>query len=166
MGQNRSIGCSYKLAEEAQSGIHSVAALKGGRDAQLEHAGATLFFDREKSRSCQHVSTKDSQPPERMISLLTSRLPRSKRTARRASLGLIPCFIFSSSHLLVSAKLLSQLSVDLLLSEKRPEPGCDISEQRHSSPYEASKILPSAATCLPHSRVSLSSLFRPFAVRV
>src|SRR6266566_800560 len=49
-----------------------------------------------KRRSCQHVSTKDSQPPERTISLLTSRLPRSKRTARRASWRLMPCFIFSS----------------------------------------------------------------------
>src|SRR5256885_15612259 len=55
MGQNRSMGCSYKLAEEAQSGIHPIAALRAGRDAQLEHAGASLFFDREKSKSCQHV---------------------------------------------------------------------------------------------------------------
>ena len=55
MGQNRSTECSYKLAEEAQSGIHSVAALKGARDAQLERASVPLFFDREKSKSCQHV---------------------------------------------------------------------------------------------------------------
>ena len=57
MGQNTSIGCSYKLAEQTPSGIYpaAAAALRSGRDAQLERAGAPLFFDREKSRSCQHV---------------------------------------------------------------------------------------------------------------
>src|SRR5712664_567803 len=48
-------------------------------------------------KSCQHVSTKDSQPAERTTSFVTSRFPRSKRTARSASLRLIPCFIFSSA---------------------------------------------------------------------
>jgi diguanylate cyclase (GGDEF)-like protein len=57
MGQNKSLGCSYKFAEQTQSGIHPVAAaaLRSGREAQLERAGATLLFDHEKSRSCQHV---------------------------------------------------------------------------------------------------------------
>jgi len=57
MGQNKSLGCSYRLAEQTESGIHPVAAavLRSGRDAQQEHAGAPLFFDRQKSRSCQHV---------------------------------------------------------------------------------------------------------------
>jgi len=31
--------------------------------------------------------------------------------------------------------------------------------------YDVSKILAIAATCLPHSRVSLLSLFRPWSVR-
>ena len=57
MGQNKSLGCSYKLAEQTQSGIHPVATtvLRSRRNAQMDHAGAPLFFDREKSRSCQHV---------------------------------------------------------------------------------------------------------------
>src|SRR5712671_1680076 len=49
-----------------------------------------------KRKSCQLVSTKDSQPAERTTSFVTWRLPRSKRTARSASSRLIPCFIFSS----------------------------------------------------------------------
>src|SRR5258705_2265294 len=48
-------------------------------------------------RSCHNVSTKDSQPPERTTSFVTSRLPRSKSTARSASLRLIPCFILASA---------------------------------------------------------------------
>ena len=57
MGQNRFLGSSYKLAEQSQSGIHPVAAtaLKSGRNAQPRRAGVPIFFDREKSRSCQHV---------------------------------------------------------------------------------------------------------------
>ena len=43
-----------------------------------------------KRKSCQHVSTKDSQPPDRTTSFVTSRLPRSRRTARSASLRLMP----------------------------------------------------------------------------
>src|SRR6266404_125409 len=50
-----------------------------------------------KRRSCQEVSTSDSQPADRTTSFVTSRFPRSKRTARSASLRLIPCFIFSSA---------------------------------------------------------------------
>jgi len=52
---------------------------------------------RAKRKSCQHVSTKDSQPAERTTSFVTRDLPRSRRTARSASLRLIPCFIFSSA---------------------------------------------------------------------
>jgi len=57
MGQNRFLASSYKLAERSQSGIHPVAAtaLKSGRNAQPRRAGVPIFFDREKSRSCQHV---------------------------------------------------------------------------------------------------------------
>jgi hypothetical protein len=47
--------------------------------------------------SHSRVSTKDSPPAERTTSLVTSRLPSSKRTARSASLRLMPCFIFSSA---------------------------------------------------------------------
>src|SRR5882762_8305588 len=50
-----------------------------------------------KRKSCQHVSTNDSQPAERTTSFVTLRLPRSNRTARSASFRLIPCFIFSSA---------------------------------------------------------------------
>ena len=50
-----------------------------------------------KRKSCQHVSTKDSQPAVRTTSFATSRFPRSRRTARSASLRLIPSFIFSSA---------------------------------------------------------------------
>src|SRR5260370_1206171 len=71
--------------------------------------------------------------------------------------------LFFSCHLLVGAKLLIQLPVDLFLYEQGAKPACKIWEQGH---YEASRILPIAATCLPHSRVSLLSLLRPFAVRV
>src|SRR2546429_3975721 len=52
-----------------------------------------------KRKSCQQVSTKDSQPAERTTSFVTSRLPRSKRTARTASLRLMPCFIFSAASI-------------------------------------------------------------------
>jgi hypothetical protein len=48
-----------------------------------------------KRKSCQDVSKKDSQPAERTTSFVTSRLPRSRRTARSASLRLMACFIFS-----------------------------------------------------------------------
>src|SRR5205814_3484986 len=48
-------------------------------------------------KSCQQVSKKDSQPAERTSSFDTSRLPRSRRTARRASLRVKPPFIFSSA---------------------------------------------------------------------
>src|SRR5437016_3533047 len=48
-------------------------------------------------RSCHNPSTKDSQPAERTTSFVTSRFPLSKRTARSASLRLIPRFIFSSA---------------------------------------------------------------------
>src|SRR5882672_724613 len=51
------------------------------------------------SKSCQHVSTKNSQPPERTSSLVTSRLPRSSRTSRSASLRLTPCLIFSAASI-------------------------------------------------------------------
>ena len=50
-----------------------------------------------KRRSCQDVPKTDSQAAERTTSLLSSRLPRSRRTARTASLRLMPCFIFSSA---------------------------------------------------------------------
>src|SRR5437660_1053403 len=50
-----------------------------------------------KRRSCQDVPKTDSQAAERTTSLLSSRLPRSRRTARTASLRLTPCFIFSSA---------------------------------------------------------------------
>ena len=50
-----------------------------------------------KRRSRQQVSTSDSQPAARTASFVTSRLPFSKRTARSASLRLIPCFSFSSA---------------------------------------------------------------------
>src|SRR6266404_5442548 len=50
-----------------------------------------------KRRFCQHTSRTDSQPESRTTSFVTSRLPRSKRTARSASLRLIPCLIFSSA---------------------------------------------------------------------
>src|SRR5207249_10373587 len=67
------------------------------RTATRVNPGDLRSMRRPKRKSCQHVSTNDSQPPERTISLLTSRLPRSKRTARRASLRLNPSFIFSSA---------------------------------------------------------------------
>jgi len=50
-----------------------------------------------KRKSCHNVSTKDSQPSERTTSFVTSTFPCSKRTARSASLRLIPCFTFSST---------------------------------------------------------------------
>src|SRR5205814_10179320 len=50
-------------------------------------------------KSRQHVSTKNSQPPERTSSFVTSRLPRSRRTSRSASLRLTPCFIFSAASI-------------------------------------------------------------------
>ena len=50
-----------------------------------------------KRMSRQHVSRKDSQPAVRTTSLVTSRLPRSRRTARSASWRLKPWFIFSSA---------------------------------------------------------------------
>jgi diguanylate cyclase (GGDEF)-like protein len=57
MGQNRFLASSYKLAEQSQSRIHPVAAtaLRSRRSTQLRRASVPLFFDREKSRSCQHV---------------------------------------------------------------------------------------------------------------
>src|SRR6266576_5458204 len=61
-----------------------------------------------KRRSCQQVSTIDSQPAVRTASFETSRFPRSKHTARSASLRLIPCFIFSSAA--SSKKLFSSSS--------------------------------------------------------
>src|SRR5216683_2529093 len=53
-----------------------------------------------KHKSCHNVSTKDSQLAARTTSFVTSRFPRSKRTARSASLRLIPCFLFSSAAIL------------------------------------------------------------------
>src|SRR6266480_4861000 len=50
-------------------------------------------------RSRHDVSTRDSQPAERTTSFEASRLPRSKRTARRASLRLMPCLIFSAASI-------------------------------------------------------------------
>src|SRR5437660_4565793 len=64
------------------------------REAGFLHSIRTPY---RKSR--QHVSTKNSQPPERTISLVTSRLPRSSRTSRSASLRLTPCLIFSAASI-------------------------------------------------------------------
>src|SRR5205823_13901145 len=47
----------------------------------------------------QHISTNDSQPPERTTSFAISRLPRSSRTSRSASLRLTPCLIFSAASI-------------------------------------------------------------------
>src|SRR2546430_2155869 len=52
-----------------------------------------------KSKSRHSVSTRDSQPPERTTSFIISRLPRSRRTVRTASLRLIPSFIFSAASI-------------------------------------------------------------------
>jgi hypothetical protein len=63
-----------------------------------EAEGSTLRSMRAaKRKSCHNVSTKDSHPAVRTTSFETSRLPRSKRTARSASLRLIRAFIFSSA---------------------------------------------------------------------
>src|SRR2546430_202608 len=52
-----------------------------------------------KSKSRHSVSTRDSQLPERTTSFASSTPPRSRRTARRASLRLMPCFIFSAASI-------------------------------------------------------------------
>ena len=65
-----------------------------------------------KRKSCHSAATKDSQPAERTTSFVTSRFPRSRRTARSASLRLMPCFIFSSAA--ISRKLRTSSSSSLL----------------------------------------------------
>src|SRR6267142_2272197 len=65
--------------------------------ATAVNAGFFASMRAAKRKSCHNVSTKDSQRAERTSSFVTSRLPRSKRTARSASLRLMPCFIFSSA---------------------------------------------------------------------
>src|SRR5260370_18283746 len=71
---------------------------------------------RAKRRSCQSVSIKHSQPAERTTSFVTSRLPCSNRTARNASLRLIPCR--SEEH---TSELQSHLNLvcRLLLEKKK-----------------------------------------------
>ena len=44
--------------------------------------GDLIIVRKPKSKSCQHVSTRDSQPASRTISFVTSRLPLSNLTAR------------------------------------------------------------------------------------
>ena len=123
---------------------------------------------RAKRRSRQHVSTKDSQPAERTTSFVTSRFPLSRRTARSASLRLIPSFIFSSAA--ISRKLCSSSSNSpstcfLRNSDRSPLAIFRNKDIGFPLRYDASKILAIAATCLPHSRVSLLSLFRPCSVK-
>src|SRR5207245_1298282 len=89
-------------------------------------------------KSRQHVSTKDSQPPpERTTSFAISRLPRSKRTARRASFGLIPCFVFSSAAILkksVSSSSNSLSTRSLLNSDRNP---CDRFRSSDMDPHSS-----------------------------
>src|SRR6266513_1664251 len=66
------------------------------RTATTVNPGDLRSVREARRKSRQHVSTKDSQPPERTTSFVISRFPRSQRTARSASLRLIPCFTFSS----------------------------------------------------------------------
>src|SRR5437762_948609 len=54
-----------------------------------------------------------------MISLVASRVPRSKRTARRASLGVIPCLVFSSAAIARKPYSCSSSSPAPLNSEKQ-----------------------------------------------
>jgi hypothetical protein len=84
---------------------------------------------------------------------------RTNPTAAR----LIPSFIFSSAA--ISKKpFSSSSSSDPFLSEQGSESARYVSRM-DMTVYDASKILAIAATCLPHSRVSLLSLFRPCSVR-
>jgi hypothetical protein len=63
----------------------------------ISKPGALRSIRAAKRKSCHHASTRDSQPALRTTSFAVSGLSRSKRTARSASLRLIPCFIFSSA---------------------------------------------------------------------
>ena len=90
--------------------------------------------------------------------------PRSKRTVRSASLRLIPRLNFSSAAISrkpCSSSSRSWLTCSFRNSDRRPP--CFAAMTWFA--YEASKILAIAATCLPHSCVSLLSLFRPWSVR-
>ncbi len=118
-----------------------------------------------KRKSCHKVSTRNSQPAVRTTSLVTSRLPRSRRTARSASLRLIPSFIFSSAAMskkLFSSSSSSRPTRSFRNSDRSP---LDMFRSTDMTIYDVSRILAIAATCLPHSRVSLLSLFRPWSVR-
>ena len=125
-----------------------------------------LRSTRTPNRKSRHnVSTKDSQRADQTISFVTSRLPRSKRTARSASLGLIPCFTFSSTA--ISRKPFSSSSRSWLTCSFRNSarsPSAMFRSTDMAVLYDASRILAIAATCLVHSRVSDSSLLRPRSV--
>jgi hypothetical protein len=70
-------------------------------------------------RSCQHVSTKDSQPPERTISFAEFEASSLQADRAKGFLAGHPVLhLVFDGHLLVGAKLLIQVSVDLFLSEK------------------------------------------------
>src|SRR5215472_12775116 len=74
-------------------------------------------------------------------------------------------YLLFGGHLLVAAKLLIQPRSTCSFRNNDRSPLATFRNNDIAHLYDASRILAIAAACLPHSRVSLFSLFRPFSVR-
>ena len=102
------------LAPMPRASVRTATAVKPGDLRSMRKA---------KQRSCQHVSTKDSQPAERTSSLVISRLPRSRRTARSAALRLMPRVILSWAAISRNPRSSSSSSPSMCLfrnNDRRP----------------------------------------------
>ena len=88
-----------------------------------------------RRKSCQQVSTKDTQPAERTSAFAVSRLPRSRRTARSASFWLRPSLILTSAAVLKKLRSSSSSSPSTRFFWKSDRNPLTVLRSMHITPF-------------------------------